>query len=161
MTEATIGPNEPAATSGSSRCAPARRPGRRTDPVGSVVRGERGAASIQAAIIVVPALFAVLILALQFTFAWMASAAVQTAAENAADAASARNATEADAMAAADRVLSNAGYATVTGSTIDIGAQSVRVELRARAYQFLPVAWEVVGIAEAPVEDFRSSQERR
>ena len=36
-----------------------------------------------------------------------------------------------------------------------------RVELRARAYQFLPVAWEVVGIAEAPVEDFRSSEERR
>ncbi len=123
--------------------------------------GERGAASVQVALVVVPALFAVLILALQFTFAWMASAAVQTAAENAADAASARNATEADAMAAASRVLDNAGYATVTGTDISIGAESVRVELRARAYQFLPVAWEVVGVAEAPVEDFRSSEERR
>lgn len=124
-------------------------------------RRERGAASIQAALVVVPALFAVLVLALQFTFAWMASAAVQTAAENAADAASARNATEADAMAAAERVLSSAGYATVTGSDIAIGSESVRVELRARAYQFLPVAWEVVGVAESPVEDFRSSEERR
>ncbi len=113
------------------------------------------------ALVVVPALFAVLVLALQFTFAWMASAAVQTAAENAADAASARDATEADAMAAADRVLSNAGYATVTGSDIAIGSESVRVELRARAYQFLPVAWEVVGVAESPIEDFRSSEERR
>lgn len=124
------------------------------------LRADRGAASIQAALVVVPALFAVLVIALQFTFAWMASAAVQTAAENAADAASARNATEADAMAAADRVLSSTGYATVTGSDIAIGADSVRVELRARAYQFLPVAWEVVGVAEAPIEDFRSSEER-
>ncbi len=124
-------------------------------------RADRGAGSVQVALVVVPALFAVLVLALQFTFAWMASAAVQTAAENAADAASARNASEADARAAADRVLSNAGYATVTGTDIDIGAESVRVELRARAYQFLPVAWEVVGVAEAPIEDFRSSEERR
>lgn len=122
---------------------------------------DRGAVSVQVAIVVVPALFAVLIIALQFTFAWMASAAVQTAAENAADAASARNATEADAKAAADRVLDNAGYATVTSSDISIGAETVRVELRARAYQFLPVAWEVVGVAEAPIEDFRSSQDRR
>ena len=124
-------------------------------------RADRGAGSVQVALVVVPALFAVLVLALQFTFAWMASAAVQTAAENAADAASARNASEADARAAVDRVLSNAGYATVTGTDIDIGAESVRVELRARAYQFLPVAWEVVGVAEAPIEDFRSSEERR
>lgn len=123
--------------------------------------GERGAASIQAALLVVPALFAVLFLALQFTFAWMASAAVQVAAENAADAASARDAGEAEAMAAAARVLDNAGYATLTGSDVSVGAESVRVELRARAYQFLPVAWEVVGVAESPIEDFRSSEERR
>ena len=110
---------------------------------------------------VVPALFTVLILALQFTFAWMASAAVQTAAENAADAASARDASEGDALAAANRVLDSAGYATVTGTDVAIGAETVRVELRARAYQFLPVAWEVVGVAEAPIEDFRSSEERR
>ena len=122
---------------------------------------ERGAASVQVALVVVPALFTVLILALQFTFAWMASAAVQTAAENAADAASARDANESDALAAANRVLDNAGYATVTGTDVAIGAETVRVELRARAYQFLPVAWEVVGVAEAPVEDFRSSEERR
>jgi Flp pilus assembly protein TadG len=125
------------------------------------LRSETGAASVQIAVVVVPALFAVLILALQFTFAWMASQAVHTAAENAADAASARNGTEADALAAADRVLAGAGYATVTGTEVAIGAESVRVELRARAYQFLPVAWEVTGVAEAPVEDFRSSEERR
>ncbi len=122
---------------------------------------EDGAASIQVAVIVVPALFAVLILALQFTFAWMAAAATQTAAENAADAASARDGTAADARAAADRVMDSAGYATVTDIDVDLGAESVRVEIRARAYQFVPVAWEVVGIAEAPVEDFRSSVERR
>ena len=135
----------------------AARRARRGEPGGS----ERGAASVQVAVVIVPALFAVLVLALQFTFAWMAAAAVQTAAENAADAGSARNATEADALAAADRVLDNAGYATMTDTDIAIGAQSVRVELRARAYQFLPVAWEVRGVAEAPVEDFRSSEERR
>jgi Flp pilus assembly protein TadG len=123
--------------------------------------GDAGAASIQAALVVVPALFFVLILALQFTFAWMAAAAVQTAAENAADAASARDGTAADAQAAADRVLSNAGYATLTGTDYDIGAELVRVELRARAYQFLPIEWEVVGVAEVGVEDFRSSQDRR
>jgi Flp pilus assembly protein TadG len=117
--------------------------------------------SIQAALVVVPALFFVLILALQFTFAWMAAAAVQTAAENAADAASARDGSEADARAAADRVLANAGYATITEESYAIGSELVRVELRARAYQFLPVAWEVVGIAEVGVEDFRSSEERR
>jgi Flp pilus assembly protein TadG len=122
---------------------------------------DTGSVSIQAALVVIPALFFVLILGLQFTFAWMASAAVQTAAENAADAASARDGSVADAQAAADRVLSTTGYATVTGSTIDVTDGTVRVELRARAYQFLPVAWNVVGIAEAPVEDFRSSQERR
>jgi Flp pilus assembly protein TadG len=122
---------------------------------------DTGSVSIQAALVVIPALFFVLILGLQFTFAWMASAAVQTAAENAADAASARDGSVADAQAAADRVLSTTGYATVTGSTIDVNDGTVRVELRARAYQFLPVAWNVVGIAEAPVEDFRSSQERR
>lgn len=124
-------------------------------------RGDAGMASIQAALVVIPALFFVLILALQFTFAWMAAAAVQTAAENAADAASARDGSEADARAAADRVLSNAGYATLTGTTYAIGAETVRVELRARAYQFLPFEWEVVGVAEVGVEDFRSRQDRR
>lgn len=109
----------------------------------------------------VPALFFVLVLALQFTFAWMAAAAVQVAAENAADAASARDGTVADAQAAADRVLSESGYATVTSSNVAIGAETVRVEIRARAYQFLPVAWEVVGVAEAGIEDFRASTERR
>ena len=122
---------------------------------------DAGSVSIQAALVVVPALFFVLILSLQLTFAWMAATAVQTAAENAADAASARDGTVADAEAAAERVLSTTGYATVTSSDISIGAGTVRVELRARAYQFLPVAWNVVGIAEASVEDFRSSQERR
>ncbi|MEM7323449.1 MAG: hypothetical protein AAF531_10225 [Actinomycetota bacterium] len=121
---------------------------------------DAGSVSIQAALVVIPALFFVLILALQFTFAWMAATAVQTAAENAADAASARDGTVADAQAAADRVLSRTGYATVTSSTVDIGAETVRVELRARAYQFLPVAWEVVGTAEVGVEDFRASTER-
>ena len=58
-------------------------------------------------------------------------------------------------------MLDHAGYATLTGSSISIGAETVRVEFRARAYQFLPVAWEVVGVAEVPVEDFRSSEERR
>lgn len=122
---------------------------------------DAGSVSIQAALVVVPALFFVLILALQFTFAWMAASAVQTAAENAADAASARDGTVADGEAAARRVLSGAGYATVTSSDIVIGDDRVRVELRARAYQFLPVAWNVVGIAESSVEDFRSSEERR
>jgi len=116
--------------------------------------------SIQAALVVIPALFVVLILALQFTFAWMAASAVQTAAENAADAGSARDGTVADAEAAAERVLGSTGYATVTSSDIRIGGGTVRVELRARAYQFLPVAWNVVGIAESSVEEFRSSQER-
>ncbi len=111
--------------------------------------------------VVVPALFFVLILALQFTFAWMAATAVQTAAENAADAASARDGSAADAQAAADRVLSGAGYATITSSDIRISDGTVRVEFRARAYQFLPVAWNVVGVAEASVEDFRSSEERQ
>ena len=120
-----------------------------------------GSVSIQAALVVVPALFFVLILALQFTFAWMAATAVQAAAENAADAASARDGTVADAEAAADRVLSTTGYATVTSSNVSIGDETVRVELRARAYQFLPVAWEVVGTAEVGVEDFRASTERR
>jgi Flp pilus assembly protein TadG len=106
-------------------------------------------------------LFFVLILALQFTFAWMAATAVQAAAENAADAASARDGTVADAEAAADRVLSSTGYATVTSSNVSIGDQTVRVELRARAYQFLPVSWEVVGTAEVGVEDFRASTERQ
>lgn len=129
--------------------------------VRSRLAGASGSVSIQAALVVVPALFFVLILALQFTFAWMAATAVQTAAENAADAASARDGTVADAEAAADRVLSSTGYATVTGSTVTIGAETVRVELRARAYQFLPVAWEVVGTAEVGVEDFRASTERR
>ena len=147
-----------------------RAPGSVRRPDGPPVRrrsavaagsGERGAVSVQLALVVVPALFAVLILALQFTFAWMASAAIQTAAENAADAASARDGTESDALAAANRVLDRTGYATVTGTSVAIGAETVRVELRARAYQFLPVAWEVVGVAEAPVEDFRSSEERR
>ncbi len=132
--------------------SPARQR-RSTDDAGSV--------SVQAALVVVPALFFVLVLALQFTFAWMAAAAVQTAAENAADAASARDGSVADGRAAADRVLSGAGYATVTSSDISISGDTVRVELRARAYQFLPVAWTVVGIAEASVEDFRSSEERR
>ena len=122
---------------------------------------DAGAASIQAALVVVPALFFVLILALQFTFAWMAATAVQAAAENAADAASARDGTEADARAAAERVLANAGYATLTDTDYAIGTETVRVELRARAYQFLPVEWEVVGVAEVGVEDFRSRQERR
>ncbi len=117
--------------------------------------------SIQAALVVVPALFFVLILSLQFTFAWMAASAVQAAAENAADAASARDGSVADAEAAAQRVLSTTGYATVTSSSIAVGDGTVRVELRARAYQFLPVAWNVVGIAEASVEDFRSSEERQ
>ena len=120
-----------------------------------------GSVSIQAALVVVPALFFVLILALQFTFAWMAATAVQAAAENAADAASARDGTVADAEAAADRVLSSTGYATVTSSSVNIGTETVRVELRARAYQFLPVAWEVVGTAEVGVEDFRASTERQ
>ena len=71
--------------------------GREARATGGPGTGDRGAASIQAALVVVPALFAVLFLALQFTFAWMASAAVQVAAENAADAASARDAGEADA----------------------------------------------------------------
>lgn len=122
---------------------------------------DRGAASIQVALVVVPALFTVLILALQLTFAWMAAGAVQVAAENAADAASARDGSADAALAAADRVLDQAGYATMTGSDVRIGTDSVRVEVRARAYQFLPVAWEVVGVAQAPVEDFRSSEERR
>lgn len=125
------------------------------------VGDDAGSVSIQAALVVVPALFFVLILALQFTFAWMAAAAVQTAAENAADAASARDGSEAEARAAADRVLANAGYATITEESYAIGSELVRVELRARAYQFLPVAWEVVGVAEVGVEDFRSSEERR
>ncbi len=117
--------------------------------------------STQAALVVIPALFVVLILALQTTFAWMAASAVQTAAENAADAASARDGTVADAEAAAERVLTGAGYATVTSSDIQISGGTARVELRARAYQFLPVAWNVVGIAEASVEDFRSAEERQ
>ena len=121
---------------------------------------KRGSVSVQAALVVIPALFFVLILALQFTFAWMAATAVQTAAENAADAASARDGSVADAQAAAERVLANAGYATITSSDIRIEGQTVRVEYRARAYQFLPVAWNVVGIAESSVEDFRSSEER-
>ncbi|MEM7273162.1 MAG: hypothetical protein AAF547_08800 [Actinomycetota bacterium] len=129
---------------------------RRSGPV-----RDDGSVSVQAALIVVPALFFVLVLALQFTFAWMAAAAVQVAAENAADAASARDGTVADAQAAADRVLSESGYATVTSSNVAIGAETVRVEIRARAYQFLPVAWEVVGVAEAGIEDFRASTERR
>lgn len=131
-----------------------------TKPETGAVRDD-GSVSVQAALIVVPALFFVLILALQFTFAWMASTAVQVAAENAADAASARDGSTADAQAAADRVLSETGFATVTSSRVDIGAESVRVEIRARAIQFLPVAWEVVGVAEAGVEDFRASTERR
>lgn len=134
---------------------------RRATFVGRRPAAERGSVSIQAALVVVPALFFVLILALQFTFAWMAAAAVQTAAENAADAASARDGSVADAEAAADRVLSSTGYATVTSSKVSIGAETVRVELRARAYQFLPVAWEVVGTAEVGVEDFRASTERQ
>ena len=125
------------------------------------VKDSHGSVSIQAALVVVPALFAVLILALQFTFAWMAATAVQTAAENAADAASARDGTVADGQAAAQRVLAGAGYATVTSSQIQISDGTVRVELEARAYQFLPVAWNVSGIAEASVEDFRSSEERQ
>lgn len=122
---------------------------------------DTGSVSIQAALVVVPALFFVLILSLQFTFAWMAATAVQTAAENAADAASARDGSEAAGRAAAERVLSTTGYATVTSSSIDIGDRSVRVELKARAYQFFPVAWNVTGVAEAGIEDFRSSEERR
>ncbi|MGH1489761.1 MAG: hypothetical protein ACRBK7_10255 [Acidimicrobiales bacterium] len=122
---------------------------------------DTGSVSIQAALVVVPALFFVLILSLQFTFAWMAAAAVQTAAENAADAASARNGSVADGQAAADRVLSSTGYATVTDSSINIADGTVRVELRARAYQFFPVAWNVVGVAESSIEDFRSSEERQ
>lgn len=122
---------------------------------------DAGSVSIQAALVVVPALFFVLVLSLQFTFAWMAATAVQIAAENAADAASARDGSEAAGMAAAERVLSTTGYATVTSSSIDIGDDSVRVELKARAYQFFPVAWNVTGVAEAAVEDFRSSEERR
>ncbi len=122
---------------------------------------EAGSVSVQAALVVIPALFFVLILSLQFSFAWMAAAAVQTAAENAADAASARNGSVADGEAAAQRVLSSTGYATVTSSSIEIGDSTVRVELRARAYQFFPVPWNVVGIAEVGVEDFRSSAERR
>lgn len=124
-------------------------------------KGESGSVSVQAALIVVPALFFVLILSLQFAFAWMAASAVQTAAENAADAASARDGTVAEAQAAAERVLSGAGYATITSSNIVIGTEVVRVELQARAYQFLPVAWNVEGVAEVGVEDFRSSEERR
>lgn len=116
---------------------------------------------MQAALVVVPALFVALFLALQFTFAWMAATAVQTAAENAADAASARDGTAADARAAAERVLSTTGYATVTSTDIRFTGDTVRVELRARAYQFLPVAWHVVGVAEAGIEDFRNSEERR
>ena len=110
---------------------------------------------------VVPALFAVLILGLQFSFAWMASTAAQTAAENAADAASARFGSESDARAAADRVLDEAGYATVTGFTVDRDDTTVRVEITARAYQFLPVAWEVSGRAQVGLENFRSSEERQ
>lgn len=154
-------PCRPAQTGSAGDGASVGRARRSGGPALRLLSSERGAASVQVAVVVVPALFTVLILALQFTFAWMASQAVQTAAENAADAASARNGSEADARAAADRVLANAGYATVTGTEIAIGAESVRVELRARAYQFLPVAWEVTGVAEAPVETFRSSQERR
>ncbi len=122
---------------------------------------EDGSVSIQAALVVVPTLFFVLILALQATFAWMAALAVQTAAENAADAASARDGSVTRAQSAADRVLANAGYATVTGTDISIGDDTARVEIQARAYQFLPVAWRVVGVAEAPIEEFRSSEERR
>lgn len=125
------------------------------------VKESQGSVSIQAALVVVPALFAVLILALQFTFAWMAATAVQTAAENAADAASARDGTIADGEAAAQRVLAGAGYATITSSQIQISDGTVRVEFEARAYQFLPVAWNVSGVAEASVEDFRSSEERQ
>lgn len=138
-----------------------RRPTPPRVPPRPVSPGEAGSVSVQAALVVVPALFVVLILALQATFAWMAAIAVQTAAENAADAASARDGTEADARAAADRVLDHAGYATVTGTDISIGGETARVEIRARAYQFLPVAWSVVGVAEAPIEVFRSSEERR
>lgn len=122
--------------------------------------GDGGSVSIQAALVVVPALFFVLILALQFTFAWMAASAVQVAAENAADAASARDGSVADAQAAADRVLSGTGFATVTSSQVTIGTDTARVEIKARAYQFLPVAWEVVGTAESSIEDFRASTER-
>lgn len=128
--------------------------GRRSD-------GERGSVSVQAALVVIPALFFVLILAIQFTFAWMAATAVQTAAENAADAASARDGTVTDANAAADRVLSTAGYATVTSRQVSFDQGRVRVELRARAYQFLPVEWNVIGVAEAPIEEFRNSEERQ
>jgi Flp pilus assembly protein TadG len=155
------GPIDAVAAGSGSTVGRARAADRRSGRPGPTLAAEDGAASVQVALVVVPALFAVLILALQFTFAWMASAAVQTAAENAADAASARNATEADALAAANRVLDHAGYATMTGTEVSIGAETVRVELRARAYQFLPVAWEVTGVAESPVEDFRSSEERR
>jgi Flp pilus assembly protein TadG len=127
----------------------------------STRRSEHGSVSVQAALVVVPALFVVLILALQVTFAWLAASAVQAAAENAADAASARDGTVAEANAAADRVLSATGYATVTSRRIEISDGVARVELTARAYQFLPVAWNVVGTAEAPIEQFRSSEERQ
>jgi Flp pilus assembly protein TadG len=137
------------------------RPGRGFGALGE----QRGAVSIQVALVVMPALFAVLILALQFSFAWMAATAVQAAAENAADAASARpglGSTPGErAREAADRVLDAAGYATVTGFEVDRGTETVRVEITARAYQFLPVAWEVQGAAEAGLEEFRSSEERR
>jgi Flp pilus assembly protein TadG len=122
---------------------------------------ERGAVSIQVALVAVPALFAVLILALQLSFAWMAAVSVQTAAENAVDAASARTGTDADAQAAAARVMDQTGYATLLSLEVTRSDQTVRVELEARAFQFLPVAWLVRGAAEAEIEDFRSSQERR
>jgi len=79
----------------------------RATTLGRRLADRRGSVSVQAALVVVPALFFVLILALQFTFAWMAATAVQAAAENAADAASARDGTVADADAAAQRVLAS------------------------------------------------------
>ena len=97
----------------------------------------------------------------QFGLAWHAKQITELAAEEAVDAASNRELTEAEGYAIADQVVTSAGHLeNITISVTDDG-ELVTARVEGDAYRLVPFGeWRVVGIAQAPKETFVNQADR-
>ena len=122
------------------------------------LRMETGITSTEVAI-VMPAMLIVILFVFQVALFWHAKQAADVAAEEAVDAAQVADATEADGVAGANTILSQAGNlrnATVS-VTRDPATGLVTATVAGEAPSIIPFgSWSVRAASQAPIEEFRS-----
>ena len=119
-------------------------------------RGEAGVATL-AAVLVVPAVVLVILMASQAVVYWHASQLATAAAQEGVRAAQVLDGTEADAQAHAQDFLAQAGPALVLSPSVHVtrSADRARVEIQATAARLVPgLSLDIHADASGPVERF-------